>query len=161
MGVDVQRFKQVVGSFGSGVTIITTGGDGSLQGMTASAFCSLSIEPMLVLICANRDSRTCALIRSSGVFTVNILGEDQQELARLFASRELRETLGLAGVGFDLGRHGAPVLKGCLATIQCTVASQFDGGDHEIFVGEVIEADLGKDGPPLLYYRGAYRQIAG
>jgi flavin reductase (DIM6/NTAB) family NADH-FMN oxidoreductase RutF len=157
--VDKAHFRQVVGAFATGVTIITTGRDGNFHGMTANAFSSLSLDPTLVLVCVDNKARSHDIIERAGFFNVNILSEGQQELSRVFASRELPESHALHGIDFDIGANGVPLLKGCLATMQCRVYSRHDAGDHAIFVGEVLEATLAEDGPPLLYWRSAYRRI--
>jgi flavin reductase (DIM6/NTAB) family NADH-FMN oxidoreductase RutF len=146
--------------FATGVTVVTTGSDGNYHGMTANAFAvGVSLEPTLVLICLDKNSRTCALLDETGAFTVNILAEDQQEISRLFASRDLQDAHRFAGIDFTLGANGTPVLPGCIATMQCNLYSRQEAGDHAIFVGEVIDADISADGAPLLYYRSAYRRL--
>jgi flavin reductase (DIM6/NTAB) family NADH-FMN oxidoreductase RutF len=159
--VDKMLFRQVCSMFATGVTVVTTGRDGNYHGMTANAFAvGVSLEPTLVLVCLDRNSRTCALLDDTGAFTVNILSEDQQEVSRVFASRDL-DARRFEGLDFNPGANGTPVLEGCIATMQCNLFSRQDAGDHAIFVGEVTDAQVASDnGAPLVYYRSAYRRLA-
>src|SRR5438874_8137559 len=121
--VDKQLFRQVCSMFATGVTVVTTGRDGNYHGMTANAFAvGVSLEPTLVLVCLDRNSRTCALLDDTGAFTVNILSEGQQEASRVFASRDL-DARRFEGLDFSPGPNGTPVLDGCIATMQCSLFS--------------------------------------
>jgi 3-hydroxy-9,10-secoandrosta-1,3,5(10)-triene-9,17-dione monooxygenase reductase component len=159
--VDKILFRQVCSMFATGVTVVTTGREGNFHGMTANAFAvGVSLEPTLVLVCLDRNSRTCALLDDTGAFTINILSEEQQEVSRVFASRDL-DAHRFEGLDYRTGPNGTPVLAGCIATMQCSVFSRQDAGDHAIFVGEVTEADVTEDGAaPLVYFRSAYRRLA-
>jgi flavin reductase (DIM6/NTAB) family NADH-FMN oxidoreductase RutF len=164
MPVDQALFRQIAGSFASGVTVVTTGAEGDYQGMTASAFTSLSLTPPMILVCVDRTSRTGTLIQqsmeSSGRFNVNILAADQEEVSRAFArSLAENESDSLRGVPYDLGQFGVPILKGTLAYFECHVALKYDGGDHLIFVGEVEDGGVSDRPGPLLYFRGKYRRL--
>ena len=160
MSIDQALFRQVSGSFASGVTVVTTGVDGTYHGMTASAFASLSLEPTQVLVCVDRSSHTFPLLQACGLFNVNILSAGQEQISRLFASEDAPERHSLAGIDFHLGRLGAPLLSGDLGHFECRVLQQYDGGDHVIFAGEVEYAALSDAREPLLYYRGRYRHLA-
>ena len=160
MSIDQTLFRQVAGSFATGVTVITTGADGAYHGMTASAVASLSLEPTQVLVCIERTAHTLPTLQSSDYFNINVLSEDQEDLSRLFASKEAQQGHALDGVDYSLGKHGVPLLKGTLGYFECRVVQQYDGGDHVIFVGEVEHAALGDAGRPLLYYKGRYRRMA-
>ena len=161
MAVDLTLFKKVLGSFATGVTVITTGDNvGGFHGMTASSFASLSLEPCLVLVCIDRESETLTHVRRSQAFNVSILGADQQELSRQFSRKSSPESHGLEGVDYYLGKLGQPLLKASLAYLECKVRDEFAGGDHVIVVGEVIEAEIGSGDEPLAYFRSAYRQLA-
>jgi flavin reductase (DIM6/NTAB) family NADH-FMN oxidoreductase RutF len=159
--VDKMLFRQVCSMFATGVTVGTTGRDGNYHGMTANAFAvGVSLEPTLVLVCLDRSSRTSALLDDTGAFTINILSENQQEVSRVFASRDL-DTRRFEGLDFKPGENGTPVLAGCIATMQCSLFSRLDAGDHAIFVGEVTDAEVTSDGgEPLVYFRSAYRRLA-
>lgn len=159
MSIDRALFRQVAGSFASGVTVITTGRDGHYHGMTASAFTSLSIEPTMILVCVDRESRTFPLLQETGAFNINMLGTGQEQVSRVFASKDAPEH-GLRGVEFTLGTLGVPLLNDTLAYFECRTTHQFDGGDHVIFVGEVENAGFNEELEPLLYYRGKYRHFA-
>jgi flavin reductase (DIM6/NTAB) family NADH-FMN oxidoreductase RutF len=154
--IDEALFRQVAGSFATGVTVITTGHPGAYRGMTASAFASLSLEPRLVLVCVDRAAETFGVLEATGAFNVNILTEEQQETSRQFARKASPQAHGLEGVAYHLGAFGLPLLDGCLAYIECRTVHQYDGGDHVIFVGEIMSAALGDGAGPLLYYRSSY-----
>lgn len=156
MPLDQARFRQAMGHFASGVTVVTTQYDERLYGMTISSFASLSLEPPLVLICVDTSIITHDAIRDAGQFVVNILEQRQEHLSRRFASRDLDKFIGVAWRG---GLLGLPVLEGVLAAIECRVYGILPGGDHSIFVGEVINVEIG-EGAPLLYYRRGYHELA-
>jgi flavin reductase (DIM6/NTAB) family NADH-FMN oxidoreductase RutF len=157
--VDKVAFRHVAGTFATGVAVITTGQDGVYHAMTANAFLSLSLDPVTVLVSVEKSAHTYPVIDDSGVFTVNILAEDQEELSRLFASKAMQERHTLKDIDYTIGRNGAPMLRDCLAYIQCRTIQKYDGWDHTIFIGEVEEADVARDVPPLLYFRSSYRRI--
>jgi flavin reductase (DIM6/NTAB) family NADH-FMN oxidoreductase RutF len=145
-----------MGHFASGVTIVTTRADNALIGLTVSAFCSLSLHPPLVLVSIDRKSFSYEFLKSSGCFAVNILKSDQEDLSRRFAIPGPKEFGDLA---HQAAVTGAPILGGVLAWVDCRVVNVYDGGDHDVFVGE-IEAGDHAHGEPLLYYRGQYRGLA-
>ena len=156
MPIDEFRFRQALGHFASGVTVVTTAHDGQLYGMTVSSFASLSLKPPLVLICIERILSTHTAIAASGQFAVNILERRQEHLSRRFAIREGDKFMGVA---WHTSRFGLPVLEGALAIIECQLRDTFPGGDHSIFVGEVMDAEINQ-GSPLLYYRRGYHELA-
>lgn len=153
--IDTIEFRRVMGHFATGVTIVTTRDPGGRPcGLTANAVCSVSINPTLVLVCVEHraDSHDC--IRSSGVFAVNVLAQEGGEtLARRFSTWEVEEKF--RGVAYREETTGAPVLQEALAWLDCRVVEMHQGGDHTIFLGEVMAADA-REGSPLLYYRGGY-----
>jgi flavin reductase (DIM6/NTAB) family NADH-FMN oxidoreductase RutF len=153
--IDTSEFRRVIGHLAAGVTVITTRRpDGSPCGLTASAVCSLSLNPTLLLVCIDQDSDTHDCIRSSGRFVVNVLAEGKGEtLARRFAMGEPGDKF--VGVAFRDERTGAPVLDEALAWMDCRVTDRAQGGDHTVFMGEVMAADAA-EGTPLVYYRGGY-----
>jgi flavin reductase (DIM6/NTAB) family NADH-FMN oxidoreductase RutF len=159
MAVDQALFRQLAGSFATGVTVITTGAEGSFRGMTANAFSSLSLDPPLVLVCVDKSAETLAVLKAAGRFNVNILSSEQEQLSRNFARKESPEAHGLTGIDYRLGELGLPVLNGSLAYLECEVVEQYEGGDHIIFVGEVTHGELGASEQPLLYFRGRYRAV--
>lgn len=152
VGVDQEVFKDVIGRFASGVTVITTRADDRDFGTTASAVSSLSMDPPMLLACLNRTSETQGAVSQSGVFAVNILGEHQADLAYAFAKKSPDKF-----VGMDIirGGDGVPLVPNALAHIECRVAETATGGTHTVFMGEVTGASAG-DGAPLAYYRGRF-----
>ncbi len=153
MAIDEDLFRRVMGSFASGVTIVTTlDPDGQPRGFTASGMSSVSLEPRLLLVCVNTNSSTLAAMQTRGAFAVNILSEAQQALAQRFAAR-LEGKFG--GVAWRPGETGVPLLDGSLAYAECRVYHVYEGGDHVIILGEVVAAGVG-DAVPLLYLRGRY-----
>ena len=159
MGIDTALYRQVAGSFATGVTIITTGFEGSFHGMTASAFTSVSLDPNLILVCIDRTANTLPILQACGWFNVNILSSGQEQLSRIFASKDAPERDGLQGIAFSVGRTGVPRIDGTLAHLECRVTQQFDGGDHVIIMGEVQDGALDAEAEPLLYFRGRYRRL--
>jgi flavin reductase (DIM6/NTAB) family NADH-FMN oxidoreductase RutF len=156
MAFDPARFRSVVGRFASGVTIVTTRDEAGVDhGMTVSAFCSLSLEPPLVLVCIERIAEMHDVLVSASDFAVNILASGQESVSRRFAERMADR---FDGIGFGRGLSGAPLLHGTLAHVECRVKKRLNGGDHSIFIGEVIDAEARFD-RPLLYYRGGYAQL--
>jgi flavin reductase (DIM6/NTAB) family NADH-FMN oxidoreductase RutF len=159
VSVDTVAFRHTVGTFATGVTVVTTGQDGAYHAMTANAFMSLSLEPVTVMISVEKSAHTYPVVDKCGAFTVNVLAEDQEEVSRLFASKAQQERHDLHDTPFDIGANGVPMLKGCLAYIQCRTIEKFDAWDHTLFIGEVLEARVARDVPPLVYFRSAYRRL--
>ena len=156
MSVDQHAFRAVLGRFASGVTVITlVDAKGDDRGMTVSAFCSLSLEPPLVLICIDHAASIYEQVSEAAEFTVNILSEGQEALARRFAGPHPDR---FEGIGFSRGANGIAIFSDVLGHLQCKVVSKHVNGDHDIIVGEVEEADS-EEGRPLLYYRGGYAQL--
>jgi flavin reductase (DIM6/NTAB) family NADH-FMN oxidoreductase RutF len=146
----------VLGRFASGVTVVTTRApDGTDQGMTVSAFCSLSLEPAQILICVEKTASVYAAIVEAPGFVINILTAAQEQIARRFSTVDIDR---FEGVGFTRSADGYPILDDVLSVIECRRAALHDGGDHTIIVGEV-DASRVEDGVPLLYYRGGYAQL--
>jgi len=159
MTIDPLEFRSIIGHFPTGVTVITTAAGEELQGMTANAVASLSLDPLLVLVCVDKGTHTHRVLERGGVFAVNILGEHQEEVSRLFARRAEPEVGTLRGQRFTLGRTGAPILEDCLAYLECRVTEVLEGGDHTIFLGEVIDGRIVGDAAPLIFYRGRYHGL--
>ena len=151
-------FRQVLSHFASGVTIVTTSdGEQRPSGLTASAFCSVSLEPPLILICVDHKSQSFPHLRESGRFAINILHQGHEQLSRRFASTRLDK---FDGVAFALGTLGVPLIDAALAFLECRTVSAHVEGDHTIFVGRVESVGVG-EGDPLLYYRGRYHRLSG
>ena len=153
MAIEEDLFRRVMGSFASGVTVVTTlDPEGQPRGFTASGITSLSLEPRLLLVCVNAASATLAAIEARQHFVVNILTDAQRALAQRFASRRDDK---FVGVAWHPGATGTPVLDGALAYAECRVYRIEPGGDHVIILGEVVAA-AADDAVPLLYFRGRY-----
>jgi 3-hydroxy-9,10-secoandrosta-1,3,5(10)-triene-9,17-dione monooxygenase reductase component len=146
--------RRAMGSFAAGVTIVTTCHDDRLVGTTVSAFSSVSMDPPLVMVCLKRDSRTLAAVAQAGVFCVNILANDQSDLAHGFARSGADDRFALTAV--EAGVCGAPVLAGCAAAVECEWHAAHDGGDHEILVGRVLRVVVDETRAPLVYVRGGF-----
>ncbi|MDP3767594.1 MAG: flavin reductase family protein, partial [Dehalococcoidia bacterium] len=134
--------------------------DGRLHGMTANAVTSVSLNPLLLLLCVDKAANAHDELANGGRFGVNILADDQEDVSRLFAETREPEEGRLGGLPFHLGPTGMPVIDGCLAYLECAVADQCAGGDHTIFIGEVLDGEVTREGEPLLFYRGGYGRIA-
>jgi flavin reductase (DIM6/NTAB) family NADH-FMN oxidoreductase RutF len=160
VGIDPLEYRNVIGRFATGVTVITSAAGGDLHGMTANAIASLSLDPVLVLICVEKTTVTHRVLDAGGVFTVNILGSHQEEISRVFAKRGEPEHGTLRGQKFRIGETGSPILDDCLAFVECRVANRLDGGDHTIFLGKVVSEGVVTEMKPLLFFRGAYRTLA-
>lgn len=155
MPMDDARFKEAMSHFASGVTVVTTERDGTQYGMTVASFASLSLHPPLVLVCIEKSVKTHDAIRDAGKFGVSILGQSQADVSGRFASKSDDK---FAGITTRAGEHGVPLIDGAICTLECRVHSELAGGDHTIFVGEVLDSST-SDGPPLVYYRSKYREI--
>ena len=157
--IDPATFRSVLGRFPSGVTVVTVRDDQQYDhGMTVSAFCSLSLEPPLVLICIDKSASLHGVLAAGNTasrFAVNILEAGQEEIARRFAEEYPNR---FEGIGFTRGTTGAPILEDCLAVIECEVQSRHPAGDHTIVIGAVV-ASATSEGSPLLYYRGGYAAL--
>lgn len=156
MSVSPDEFRSILGRFPSGVTVVTTkAADGSDHGMTVSAFCSVSLEPPLVLICIEKTASAHEALTTAPAFVVNILSAKQEQIARRFSIVDIDR---FEGVGFSRSRNGTAVLDDVLGVIECSRFALHDAGDHTIIVGEV-ETGRAEIGAPLLYYRGGYAQL--
>ena len=150
---DPEMFREVFGRFATGVAVITSAGPAGAGGMTANALCSLSLDPLLALVCFENGARTLPIVRESGLFAVNVLSATQEHLAGVFASK-LPEAEKLQGVAHRL-EQGVPVIEGALAWAVCKLRELIAGGDHTIGIGEVTAMGLG-EGAPLLWFGGQY-----
>jgi flavin reductase (DIM6/NTAB) family NADH-FMN oxidoreductase RutF len=159
MAVGPDQFRDALRSWASGVSVVTTERDGGIQGITVSSFASLSLDPPLVLICIDRGAVSHGLIARRGVFAVNLLREDQAALANDAAGRRGPQGNRLEKVAWRRAVTGAPILKDCLAWLDCLLVDTLPGGDHSIFVGRV-EAAGRTDGRPLLWFGSDYQRLA-
>jgi len=155
--VEPSRYRSVIGHFATGVCVVTAEGPEGPVGMTANAVCSVSLDPLLLLVCFDRGARTLPIVRASRRFGVNVLATGQEALAALFASKA-PETEKFADVAHRL-HDGVPVLEGALAWIGCELTELVEAGDHVIGIGAVHVAEAG-EGEPLVWYRGGYGGFA-
>jgi flavin reductase (DIM6/NTAB) family NADH-FMN oxidoreductase RutF len=158
MAVDAEAFRAALRCWPSGVTILTSRAGDAIHGMTVSAFASVSLEPPLVLVCAEKTTITNGVIEKGGVFAANVLAADQQELSNRFASKK-DEHRRFDGVAWTQAVTGAPILSGVVTALDCRVTAAHDAGDHVIYVGSV-EAVVPGEGKPLVYHDSAYRRLA-
>ena len=158
MPIDADAFRAAMGSWPSGVTIITSRSGDQIHGMTVSDFSGVSLDPPLALVCASKTSVTTELIQSGRCFGVNVLREDQDALSNKFASKK-DEFRRFEGVETFEEKTGAPLLADALVNLDCRVVAVHEAGDHLLCVGE-IEASRVGEGEPLLYFRGGYGQFA-
>jgi flavin reductase (DIM6/NTAB) family NADH-FMN oxidoreductase RutF len=160
MGVTQSEFRRAMGSFATGVTVITVDCEGEVHGMTANAFTSVSLDPLLVLVCVDHRAQTHTHLHARKRFGVNVLAENQRAVSEYYAlpSPTLEHAEGEAGARFDRTQHGTPVLHGALAYLECRLHTAQDAGDHTIFIAEVEDVVV-REGDPLLYFRGEYRKI--
>jgi flavin reductase (DIM6/NTAB) family NADH-FMN oxidoreductase RutF len=157
MPISKDEFRSALGRFASGVTVVTTRSrDHQPQGLTVSAFSSLSLDPPLVLVCIDRRNGSHGAFIERGAFAVNLLADDQEELSRRFASKIPDK---FAGVACYNGLDDVPVLEESLVSLECRLVQAHDGGDHTIFIGQ-IEAAKTRDADPLVYFQGAYARLA-
>lgn len=159
--VDDAVFRSVLGRFASGVTVVTTVADGVDHAMTASAFCSVSMNPPLVLVCVDLRNRIHDALMSSKTWGVSVLSQDHREAATWLARRGRPLEGQLEGLGHRRSElTGAALLTGALGWLECRTWATYDGGDHTIVVGEVLAADADDADDALLHFRSGYRAVA-
>jgi len=152
--VDEAHFRQVLGHFPTGVTVITATGEDGPAGLAVGSFFSVSLDPPLVAFCAGKSSSSYPRIAAAGHFTVNILADDQEDVCRVFASKAPEK---FAGIGYrPAPATGAPVLNDVVAWIECQIEDVHEAGDHWIVVGRVLDLGIAHEGGPLVFYRGGY-----
>lgn len=156
MAIDSQELRRVMGHFATGVTVITTKDkDGNPQGLTANAFMSLSLNPPLALISVDKQATCYACFETGNGFTINFLGEDQEEISKRFATKGIDK---FSGLQWHPGGNGAAIIDGVIGTVECRIRQRHDGGDHTIVVGEILNASASGD-RPLLFFQGKYRKL--
>ena len=157
MPIAKSELRRVMGHFATGVTVITTReANGAPTGFTANAVTSVSLDPPLILICVDKTADSYPAFQESGVFVVNVLAEEQEDVSRRFATKGKGK---FDGVGYRLDESGCAVLENSIAHVECRIVQTHDAGDHTIYVAEVESGDA-RELPPLLFYRGGYRKIA-
>jgi 3-hydroxy-9,10-secoandrosta-1,3,5(10)-triene-9,17-dione monooxygenase reductase component len=150
---DAATYRTVLGHFATGIALVTAMDGAEPVGMACNSFTSVSLEPPLVLFCAALSSSTWPRIQAAGKWVANILGEDGEEITRLFAQKGADR---FAHVAYSTGRTGAPVIDSALAFVDCETIAEHEAGDHVIVVGRVVELGYAAEGKPLLFYRGGY-----
>ncbi|WP_445152531.1 flavin reductase family protein [Baekduia sp. Peel2402] len=158
--IDPARYREVIGSFATGVAIVTAQGSDGPAGLTTNAITSLSLDPLLLLVCFDNGSRTLPIVRDAGRFAVNVLRAGQEDLAKVFASKQAQPQKFEAAT--HTVAHGVPVLDDALAWIACDLDAMHPAGDHTIGVGRVthLSADDGPAHDPLLFFRGGFARMA-
>jgi flavin reductase (DIM6/NTAB) family NADH-FMN oxidoreductase RutF len=159
MPISADDYKMLMRHWATGVTLVTTPGPDGPHGMTANSFTGVSLDPPLVLVCVSHNTRTHEHLKACGLFGVHILRAGQEELSQRCAGL-------LGGAGNEIAdlaprtsAHGIPMLDDCLASFECRIRAAYDGGDHTIFLGEVLSAAEG-EGEPLLYFNRGYHGLA-
>jgi flavin reductase (DIM6/NTAB) family NADH-FMN oxidoreductase RutF len=186
MAIEKDFFRQVMGRFATGVTVVTTKHEGILAGLTVNAFCSVSLTPPLILVCVDLNSQAIPLIRASQSFAVNMLTAEQEDLSRCFSTHSEERFDRFCHASYHTAVTGVPILDGSLAFIDARMTAEYPGGDHAIFLGQVVAMGMGEhaifaeetdqaistlppasrngssdDIPPLVYYKAQYRHLGG
>jgi flavin reductase (DIM6/NTAB) family NADH-FMN oxidoreductase RutF len=160
-GAGASAFRQAMSSFATGVTVVTVAcPDGSMHGLTVNSFTSVSLDPMLVLVCLDQASRSAGLIEQAGAFVVNVLSAGQQDISHWFANRHrpAGSTM-FDGVPFEPGVTGCPVLVDAAASFDCRLRQSHRAGDHLIVVGEVVALEHRPGLEPLIFHAGTYKSL--
>lgn len=161
MSEQPDRFREVMGHFATGISVVTTFDGDKPAGITVNAFSSVSLEPALVMVALDRRRFITPMVRSAGRYAVNVLGADQQALSDCFAHAPVspgREAF--CGAAWRLGPTGLPLIDGAIAALECSVVETFSAGDHDLFIARVDSLEEHGDGAaPLLYYRRRYLRI--
>jgi len=156
-----REYRATVGLFATGVTVISANAVGLQHGMTLNSFTSVSLDPLLVLVCVERDALMHKVLEDAGSFAVSVLGGDQEPIARYFSDSS--RPPGVAqfdDLGYRTGKAtGAPLLDDAIAWLECEVERTYDGGDHSIFLARVVMVERGRVREPLLYFGGTYRTL--
>jgi flavin reductase (DIM6/NTAB) family NADH-FMN oxidoreductase RutF len=155
---DTLRYRQIIGHFATGVAIVTCNGPDGPTGLTTNAITSVSLEPLLLLVCFDNSSRTLPAVRESRRFAVNVLRAGQEDLAQVFASKRVGREKFEAVTHMDA--HGVPVLDGALAWLACDLTDLYPAGDHTIGIGAITHMDADPGGEPLVWFRGEYGTFA-
>jgi flavin reductase len=160
-GLDASAFRKAMGSFPTGVTVVTVAcGDGTMYGVTVNSFSSVSLDPMLVLVCLNETSRAVGLIERAGAFGVNVLSAGQQDVSSWFADRHRPAgSVMFDGVPLEPGVTGCPFLAGAAASFDCRLRQSYSAGDHRIVLGEVVALVHRPQLEPLIFHAGAYKSL--
>ncbi len=156
MAFPIDKFRKVLGSFATGVTIITLKCKDEIHGLTVNAFTSVSLEPPIILICIQKKGNSHACFSAYNRFVVNILSMEQEELAIRFADSDLLGPDRFNNLSFQSTEQGIPILDGTSGYLECRIVNEFDGGDHTIFFGELENAEEIEGKSPLLFYKSKF-----
>jgi flavin reductase len=156
MAFDSKMQRKIMGHWATGVTVVTTDGEAGSHGLTANAVASLSLDPPLLLVAVDKRAATLDYLKKNGCFAVNILRLDQEEVSKRFATPGPKD---FSDLNINTAATGSPILADCLAYLDCRVSEILPGGDHEIFVGEIVAGEY-QGGEPLLYFSGGYRRLS-
>jgi 3-hydroxy-9,10-secoandrosta-1,3,5(10)-triene-9,17-dione monooxygenase reductase component len=154
---DSAKFRQVLGHFPTGVTVITAMVEGAPLGFAVGSFASLSLEPPQVLFCAGKQSSSWPRIQGTGKACVNILADDQEDVSRVFASKAPDK---FAELGWRRSGNGAPLIEGVMASVDIDIADVVESGDHYVVIGDVTHLEVHHEGRPLIFYRGGYGRVS-
>lgn len=159
--LEQRRLRDLMARFATGVSVVSARHGPLLAGMTANAIASISIDPPLMMASIARKAETHGAIIGSHAFSISILAADQQALAECFARPTTASKLiGFCGAAWHEAETGSPILEGALAYFDCRLLERHDGGDHTIFIGEIVAAGYREDAEPLLWYASGYRRLA-
>ena len=156
--IDSTLFRDILSQFASGVTVVTTRNGDTLHGLTVSSFCSVSLEPPLILVCIDKKASSHPVLQTSKRFAVNFLTAAQQDISNRFADPRRSPEERFQGLAVRSAVTQSPILPDVLAYLDCEVYAEYDGGDHTIFVGKVVAGEVG-EGTPLLYWYRGYREL--
>ena len=159
--MDTTKFRNLMRHQAGAVTIIAVGQAGNRTGLTATAMCSLTDAPPTVLICVNRNASAHAPIKAAKAFSVNVLAREQADLAKRFSTKKLEGEARFDAAAWETLATGAPVLKGTIASLDCELVGEHQVETHSIFIGRVKDGRFSTDAEPLLYFRGAFRDLEG
>jgi flavin reductase (DIM6/NTAB) family NADH-FMN oxidoreductase RutF len=157
---DKASFRYAMGHFATGVTVMTTAVGRRMHGMTVSAFASVSLEPLLILVSVERTTVMHRMVLESGSFAINILGERSESTARFFADNARLDGPEFRQGSYEIGMTGSPILKEASGHLEATVHATYGAGDHSIIVGEIVGLNIAREEGPLIYYRSGYRQLS-
>ncbi|MDQ2674129.1 MAG: flavin reductase family protein [Chloroflexota bacterium] len=158
--VEGRRLRDLMARFATGVSVVAARHGPLLAGMTANAIASISIDPPLMMASIGKRAETHGAIIGSHAFAISILADDQRDLADCFARPTTAEKLtGFCGAAWHEAETGSPVLDGALAYFDCRLTQRYDGGDHTIFLGEIVAAGFREDAEPLLWYASGYHRL--
>ncbi|MEX2235926.1 MAG: flavin reductase family protein [Dehalococcoidia bacterium] len=154
-----RTFRDVMGAFATGITLVTAARHGVYTGMTVNSFTSVSLNPMLVLVCVDLTAETHPIIADSKAFAINILSAEQESISRTFATKDPGKDAAIRALPIREGKTGTPILTEALAFIEARVVQEIHAGDHTVFIGQVVDSGMTGD-EPILFYRGKYRSLA-